>query len=326
MNSLTKFLSHSAFTLVGLTIASVPVYALTVNTTNDANALVNNILGEGITFSNATYTGAANGSGFFTNGSSAGIGIDSGIILTTGNASQAQGPVIPVPVEPGQPVLPLGTNNSLPGDADLSALIDDAATFDTSVLEFDFISETGDLFFNYVFASQEYPVYVNSAFNDVFAFFLNGENIALIPGTTTPVSINSVNNGNPNPQFPNEDTFATNPQFFNDNNSGNLSHGYNGFTTIFTAQATGLVPGSSNTIKLAIADTVDNFFDSAVFIQGGTFSSTPIDPVDPVDPVDPTPPSTSVPEPTTMLGLLAFGAFGATTTLKRKKQYTTASQ
>ncbi|MEA5580738.1 PEP-CTERM sorting domain-containing protein [Nodularia harveyana UHCC-0300] len=315
MNSLTKFLSHSAFTLLGLSIATVPAHALTVETNNDPNALINNILGGGINFSNPTYTGAANASGIFTNGLSSGIGIDSGIILTTGDAEQAQRPVIPLPIEPGQNVPSLGVNNFVSGDDDLSSLLNNADTFDSSVLEFDFISQTGDLFFNYAFASQEYPVYVNSQFNDVFAFFVNGQNVALIPGTTTPVSINTVNGGNPNPQSPNTNTAATNSEFFNDNNSGNFNNGFNGFTTVFTAQATGLVPGATNSIKLAIADTVDGIFDSAVFIESGTFSSTPVPPVTPVDPRP-----TSVPEPTTMLGLLVFGAFGASSALKRKQQ------
>ncbi|MDB9379318.1 hypothetical protein BDGGKGIB_01608 [Nodularia sphaerocarpa UHCC 0038] len=39
--------------------------------------------------------------------------------------------------------------------------------------------------------------------------------------------------------------------------------------------------------------------------------------------ITPVPRPTSVPEPTTILGLLAFGAFGATTALKRKQQYKT---
>jgi hypothetical protein len=298
MNSLTKFLSHTAFTLVGLGIATVPAQALTINTTDDPNALVNQIVGGGITFSNATYNGAPLASGIFTNGLSSGIGIGNGIIMTSGDANLAVGP---------NNAGGAGRNNGFPGDADLNSLIP-GSTFDASVLEFDFISDTGDVFFNYVFASEEYPEFVNSTFNDVFAFFLNGENIALIPGTNTPVSINNVNGGNP------IGTNATNPQFFIDNSTDAFNIEYDGFTTIFTAQATGLVPGSTNTIKLAIADVADASLDSAVFIQGGTFSAA-LPPV--LSPV------ASVPEPTTILGLLAFGAFGAATGLKRKQQYKT---
>jgi hypothetical protein len=68
--------------------------------------------------------------------------------------------------------------------------------FDAASLTFDFestISQT--LFFTFAFASTEYPDYVNSEYNDAFAFLLNGQNIALVPGTTDPVAINTVNVG-----------------------------------------------------------------------------------------------------------------------------------
>lgn len=66
-------------------------------------------------------------------------------------------------------------------------------------------------------------------------------------------------------------------------------------------------------LKLAIADVGDNSLDSAVFIAGSTFAATPTAPVTP-------PPTTSVPEPTTILGLLAIGAFGVSAGYKRKQQ------
>src|SRR5690606_9884909 len=54
--------------------------------------------------------------------------------------------------------------------------------------------------FNYAFASEEYPEWACSGFNDVFAFILTGpgianplNNIALVPGTNIPVAINSIN-------------------------------------------------------------------------------------------------------------------------------------
>ena len=58
-----------------------------------------------------------------------------------------------------------------------------------------------------LFASTEYPTFVNSPFNDVFAFFVNGVNVAVVPGTNDPVTINKINAGNPvgfqvsNPQY-----------------------------------------------------------------------------------------------------------------------------
>lgn len=49
-----------------------------------ANALVSNLIGTGVTFSNATYTGANIAAGTF-NGASSNIGLNSGVLLTSGS-------------------------------------------------------------------------------------------------------------------------------------------------------------------------------------------------------------------------------------------------
>ena len=237
--------------------------AINVTTTSDGATLAQNILGSGITISNVTYTGASVASGTFTGGVSSGIGIESGITLTSGDASQAVGPNISDFS---------GVSNLLAGDADLDALISQS-TNDATVLEFDFETTEGDLFFNFVFASEEYNEYVNAGFNDIFAFFLDGVNIALIPGTSTPVSVDNVNGGNP------FGTGASNPSLYNNNDPDDpgppsFDIEYDGFTNVFTASAVGIGPGTHH-IKLAIADIGDYLLDSAVFIQGGSFSDKP---------------------------------------------------
>lgn len=70
------------------------VYALSVSTTSDPNVLVNNILGSGLTAvgGSPTYSGDAVAAGTFTGGISSGIGIDSGILFSTGAAADAVGP------------------------------------------------------------------------------------------------------------------------------------------------------------------------------------------------------------------------------------------
>lgn len=244
--------------------------AITVNPGVTKETLVNTILGSGISVVPGTisYTGTLAASGTFTGGYDAGIGISSGIVLTSGLASNVDS----LNDQDGAT-----GNNGLAGDAQLTALVG-ATTYDATVLQFDFTSAGGNLFFNYVFASEEYNEYTNSAFNDVFAFFLDNTNIALIPGTSTPVAINTVNGGNP------LGTGATNPQYYNNNdlNDGGPFYAieYDGFTDVFTAQVLGLSAGT-HTIRLAIADTSDSILDSGVFIQGGTFSDieTPTVPV-----------------------------------------------
>jgi hypothetical protein len=264
--------------------------ALLVNTTTDAAILGNTILGTGITATNFAYTGGSTASGTFTGGTSAGIGIDEGIILTSGNANLAPGP---------NNSNSAGLSNGAAGDAQLSGLAGGASTFNASVLTFDFTSTSSDLFFNFVFASEEYPEFANSAFNDQFGFFVDGTNIALVPGTTTPISINTINNG-----LNNTGVNAQNPQFYIVNPPGAAGTQYDSYTTVLTAQALGLSAGP-HSIKLAIADVSDGILDSAVFIQGSTFSATP------------TPPSgQQVPEPFTIVGTL----IGASTAFRMRKR------
>ncbi len=287
--------------LMGLFLLPQPALALSVSTTTDGNLLATTILGGGITISNISYTGGPTQSGTFMDGLTSGIGIDDGIILTSGNANLAVGPNISD--------FTTGIVGGA-GDPDLGALIPQT-TRDAAILEFDFTSEGGDLFFQYVFASEEYNEFVNTPFNDVFAFFVDGTNIALVPGTNTPVTVNNVNGGLP------LGTDATNSEFYNNNDLDpspavvdpifNIE--YDGFTDVFTAQFLDLSPGLHR-MKIGIADagiseTVPDFFlDSAVFIKSGSFSdtmegTTPMDP-----PMDP--PMNPVPEPTTIL-LLGTG-------------------
>ena len=179
--------------------------------TTDADLLRDTLLGPGvIPVGTATLVGGAASAGIFRSGL-ASIGIDSGIILATGDATVAAGPNALDDFSSGFA--------SLQGDADLDtefAFVPGGllATEDTTYLEFDFQLDPAasqDLYFNFVFASEEYNEFANSPCNDVFAFFIDGRNIAFIPGTTTPISINTINGGSPlgtNPQ---------NPQFYNNN-------------------------------------------------------------------------------------------------------------
>ena len=130
---------------------------------------------------------------FFSGGTSGsvGLGFDSGIILTSGLANSTIGPNSSNGISTA-----LGTA----GDFDLDALLNNS-TFDAAVLEFDFqLNTPGEIVFDFIFASDEYLEFVNAAFNDGLALLLNGVNIALIPSTVTPVSIDTINS-NLNSQF-----------------------------------------------------------------------------------------------------------------------------
>lgn len=319
----TQFFKQSAATLLGLGLVTYPAQAtVLVNTTADANALANSIsaANSGITITSSTYNGAPVASGTFSGGSSAGISINTGIILTSGTAALAAGPNNSDSV---------GTNNSTLGDPQLNALIGNAQTADAASLTINFTTTEGNLFFNYVFASEEYNEYVSTGvtgFNDVFGFFLDGTNIALIPGTNTPVSIYNVNGGKPFSPSPTNPLAINpvNPQFYNNNDlddpgppSYNIQ--YDGFTDVFQAQALNLTPGA-HTIKLAIADTSDGILDSAVFIQGGSFGDTPVAPPVASPGVPPVAPTDIPFEFSPGLGLLLLGACATMSQLKSKVQ------
>lgn len=225
---------------------------------NTAQYLVDSVLiGQGIQTANITFVGAPNAIGFF-DGSTSNIGLDSGIVITTGDIMNAVGP---------NNIGSQSTSNNLPGDPQLDLLTTNT-TNDASVLEFDFIPESDTASFRFVWGSEEYPEFVNSSFNDVFAFFISGpnpaggnyvdQNIALIPGTTIPVTIDNVNDN-------------TNSQYYFDN-TGGQSVQYDGFTTPLVALAH-VICNQQYHIKIAVADAGDFSFDSGVFLEAASFSS-----------------------------------------------------
>ncbi len=219
--------------------------------------LVDTLLGDGITVTNVSYSGANCAAGTFSGGTGI-IGFEEGIILSSGDIAFVVGPNN----ETG-----ITKENYTPGDPDLDTLIAGLTTVDAAVLEFDFIPGTNLITFEYVFGSEEYNEYVGSPYNDVFGFFLNGKNVALLPGTITPVSINSVN-------------CDQNSAYYIDNDPVNFAC-YGG--TLLDTQMDGLtvvlhvtaevIPDETNHIKLAIADAQDGVLDSVVFIKAGSFIS-----------------------------------------------------
>jgi gliding motility-associated-like protein len=246
----------------------------TDNSLSSADLVKDVLVGRGVTVSNINYTGVLQAIGEF-DGSQSNIGISNGIILSTGSvldhssSSRKNGPVGP-------------NNNSgasknwgSAGDTDLNNLIGEK-TFDAAILEFDFIPQGDTVEFKYIFASEEYPEFVFS-FNDVFAFFISGpgipggtRNLAVVPGTSNPVSINQINS-------------STNSSLFVANGNGSSGSqltdpkvtNFDGFTVPLTAISK-VTPCKTYHLKIAIADVVDGSFDSGVFLKGGSLSSDPL--------------------------------------------------
>lgn len=254
---------------------------LVVNTSLTPTQLVQDVLlGTGITVSNVSFNGVPDagipqdGTGSFT-AEGTNLGIPAGIILTTGLA-----PAI-ADEQTGFQSDQLFPNNM---DVDLETIAGIGIN-NATVLEFDFIPNGDSVKFRYVFGSEEYPEFV-CQYNDAFGFFLSGpgisgqyslgaENIALIPGTTTPVTIDNVNYGYLNNQN-DPDCPAVNPDYYVDN-TGGTSIVYDGFTVVIEAKRF-VQCGQTYHIKLAIADAIDEIYDSGVFLEAGSFSSAPFIP------------------------------------------------
>jgi Repeat of unknown function (DUF5648) len=218
-----------------------------VTPTNNAAALAAMLTGPGVTISNATYTGAAEAVGTFAGGQVS-IGIDSGVVLSTGTAHDVMGPNTG-----GDTTTQFGR----PGDAQLDTLVAPNATKDAAILEFDVTPTANSISVRFVFASEEYPESVNSQYNDVIAIFVNGVNCANFGGR--PVNVNSIN-------------ATTNEDFYIDNDLGTRDTEMDGLTVPLECVAA-VNPNVRNHVKIAIADTTDDIYDTAVFLAAGGVKS-----------------------------------------------------
>ena len=245
-----------------------------------ASLVQNTLLGPGVTVSNIIYSGASGTIGKFTaNGTN--LGINSGIVITTGTiANNGNGPQGPNN-SPNS-----GVDNSYPGFSALTNLLGpNSSTHNAAILEFDFVPYSDTVRFKYVFGSEEYPEYVGSQFNDVFAFFIAGpgisgaQNIARLP-SGVPVTINNVNNGTSSPAPGVTPIGAVNPQYFVPNGNGSQApyNGsssyiqYDGFTKVLEAVSK-VQCGQTYHLIIAIADAGDGIFDSGIFLEANSLTS-----------------------------------------------------
>jgi gliding motility-associated-like protein len=241
-----------------LVSSSLKAQLVVNNVGASASVMMNQLLGSGVTGFNPVMNCPAAARGFFSNGNTTNVGIDAGALLTSSDATAMIGPNI----SGSTSIMSNGTS----GDPQLSAIASNT-TFDECILEFDLIASCDTIQIAYVFGSEEYMEWVNSSFNDVFGFFISGpgivgaQNIAVIPGTATPVTINNVNAG-------------MNAAYYVDNTGGTTIE-LDGFTVPLLAK-TAVQPCSTYHLKLAVADVGDQSWDSGVFLeQGGIQCATP---------------------------------------------------
>jgi hypothetical protein len=253
--------------LLWILMLSFQANAQLITNVDNANNLVKNVLlGPGVKVTSVKFTGASVAIGYF-NGAKSNIGLKSGIIMTTGTVVGNDGPRGPNNSESA------GMDNGISGNYLLNQIIAKETpagnspknTFNAATLEIQFIPMSDTVKFNYVFGSEEYPEFVGSEFNDLFAFFIAGpgitgqKNIALLPNGT-PVTINNVNDqGNPNAKYYVNNKFGQTVQ-------------YDGFTRVLTAMSR-VECGKTYTLTITIADVGDAAFDSGLFLQANSLSA-----------------------------------------------------
>ncbi len=267
-----------------LTLLSPAVYAeLFLNDSPSPETIRGVLNGPGLAVDNLHFLSGAQGQyGVFSGGSdsvggSPVLNMPDGFYMTTGDSKSILGP--------NDSHNKTHNTRLKYSDGDLLK-IDSNAVFDPVVVEFDVIPEGDKLNFLLVFGSEEYPEYVCSPFNDVFALFVSGpgingtKNAALLPGTSLPIAVNNVNAGVKGSKAKGNACNLGNSMFFVDNGNGDGAVGtqLDGFTRPLTASLDQLIPGETYHVKLALADTADQAYDSAAFFRWLTStSSQPVD-------------------------------------------------
>lgn len=271
MRNLFLFILTLVFNVLALRGQSIKI-----NNSLSPEVLVQDVFVNGAckNISKIRFIGNRAGIGFFEGGKPS-IGLEKGIILSTGNVKNAEGPNHKRDI-----TTDFGDVSS---DVDLVKLAT-GPVFDVVGIEFDFVPLDSFVNFRYVFASDEYCEYVGEKFNDVFGFFVSGpgingsfnnkgENAALVPGSNAFVSINTINSSQNSLFYTDnmhpDDAARCNRTWVNNPNQENIQ--YDGFTRPLTAVLK-LIPCQTYRIRLLVADVSDGKFDSAVFLEAESFN------------------------------------------------------
>jgi len=247
---------------------------ITVDDTYTAQRLVENVLinspcANVSNFSVSGHNFGTNRSYGYFNANGSSFPFTDGIILSTGKAISAIGP--------NTSLLSEGSDEWL-GDRDLETALSlrSGSSVNATILEFDFMPFSSNISFDYLFSSEQYlknPGPRQCDFTDGFAFLLKEagttddyQNLAIIPGTTTPVRINNVRGTSENGNCP-----AANEMYFGGFNGNDHPTNFNGQTVVMKARAS-VTPGKMYHIKLVVADEGNIQYDSAIFLGANSFN------------------------------------------------------
>lgn len=277
--------------------SSAQVACTSQNGQSIQSIIENFFLGGGVSVSNVRFNGSlvsnTNQLGTFTNANITGnnIRLGSGLVIVTGDIQDAAAGNSAVH---GSVANPASDDNSVA--VSLFLLLQSqgssASMNDIGVLSFDFVPQGGEVSFKYVFASDEYPGFVCSTFNDAFGFFVSGpynddgitpaplppgatrltySNIAIIPNSDpeVPVTINTINGGTAAGSV--TPCILTNSNLHIQQSSGSSINKMQGYTIALETKKVAVVPCYKYSIQIAICDVGDNNYNSAVYLGANSF-------------------------------------------------------
>ena len=211
--------------------------------------MANTIFGDGVQVVNASYTGDSRSSGIYSKGdalSPDATPSDTGVILSTGRVSDFT-------MSYGDPNRSTATSTDTKGidnNADFNAAIG-TNTYDAAWLDVDFIPTGNLMTVSFVFASDEYPEFAGSIYNDMFVVWVNGApvDMSIGDGNTSVGNISPLNNIN----------------LYHSNTSDQYNTEMDGFTVTMTLTFP-VNDGVLNSVRFGIADVTDSNYDSSVLI------------------------------------------------------------
>ncbi|MFC5196116.1 choice-of-anchor L domain-containing protein [Bizionia hallyeonensis] len=233
--------------------------------------LIEDVLIDSDCISNVVVTNSVSGNfngsdlsyGYFeANGSS--FPFQSGIVMSTGRLQNTAGPNTSL------------SDDTAPiwiGDEEIESVLNESETFNSTILEFEFEAIADQISFRYIFASEEYQQGDPNTcrYSDLFGFLIRPvnetryTNIAVVPNTRTPIKVTTVHSGIPGSCNP------INEQYFGGWNGPTAPINFNGQTEVLTAIAADLEPNTTYHVKLVIADHINPRYDSAVYLEAGSF-------------------------------------------------------
>ena len=225
----------------------------TVREGTSAVDMANEIFGDGVTVTGATYTGDRDSAGIYSDGNNTAPGVapsETGVILSTGEVEDFTN-------SNGQSNQSTNTSTNTSGSNNVSQYNNAAGarTYDAATLDVDFIPDSALMTMQFVFSSEEYPEFATSQYQDFFGVWVNGQLVPLSVGNgdTDPGNINTTSNIN----------------MYVDNTSDDFNTEMDGFTVTMTLTMA-VNPDVVNSIRIAIADVSDSNYDSNVLIAGNS--------------------------------------------------------